>query len=73
MWFVLVSPQVIVPHLTESYSSQADPEDESVPYCTLKSFPQSIDHTIQWAKDKVISFSMNFIFALIFIFDNEIL
>lgn len=32
---------------------QTDPMDEEVPYCTLKSFPQSIEHTIQWARDKV--------------------
>ena len=24
-----------------------------VPYCTLKSFPATIEHTIQWARDKV--------------------
>ncbi|CAI8051799.1 Ubiquitin-like modifier-activating enzyme 6 [Geodia barretti] len=44
--------QVIVPHLTESYSSQQDPPDMDVPYCTLKSFPATIEHTIQWARDK---------------------
>ncbi|XP_064619138.1 ubiquitin-like modifier-activating enzyme 6 [Lineus longissimus] len=44
--------QVIVPHLTESYSSQRDPPDEDVPYCTLKSFPATIEHCIQWARDK---------------------
>jgi ubiquitin-activating enzyme E1-like protein 2 len=44
--------QVIVPHLTESYSSQQDPPDQDVPYCTLKSFPATIEHTIQWARDK---------------------
>eukprot|EP00117_Sycon_ciliatum_P049202 scpid34613/ scgid34922/ Ubiquitin-like modifier-activating enzyme 6; Monocyte protein 4; Ubiquitin-activating enzyme E1-like protein 2 len=44
--------QVIVPHMTESYSSQADPPSKDVPYCTLKSFPASIEHTIQWARDK---------------------
>ncbi|XP_062608943.1 ubiquitin-like modifier-activating enzyme 6 [Saccostrea cucullata] len=44
--------QVIVPHMTESYSSQNDPRDESVPYCTLKSFPVNIEHCIQWARDK---------------------
>lgn len=44
--------QVIIPHLTESYSSQSDPSDESVPYCTLKSFPANIEHCIQWARDK---------------------
>lgn len=44
--------QCVVPHLTESYASQRDPEDHDVPYCTLKSFPASIDHTIQWARNK---------------------
>lgn len=52
--------QVIVPHLTESYSSQQDPPDKDVPYCTLKSFPATIEHTIQWARDKFESmFSQN--------------
>ncbi|XP_002733723.2 ubiquitin-like modifier-activating enzyme 6 [Saccoglossus kowalevskii] len=44
--------QVIIPHLTESYASQQDPPDKDVPYCTLKSFPAVIEHTIQWARDK---------------------
>ena len=44
--------QCVVPHLTESYSSQRDPEDHDVPYCTLKSFPAVIEHTIQWARNK---------------------
>lgn len=45
--------QVIVPHMTESYTSQQDPVDHDVAYCTLKSFPAQIEHTIQWARDKV--------------------
>ncbi|XP_038073495.1 ubiquitin-like modifier-activating enzyme 6 [Patiria miniata] len=50
--------QVIVPHMTETYGSQRDPPDESVPYCTLKSFPATVEHTIQWARDKFeISFT----------------
>ena len=32
---------------------QQDPPDRDVPYCTLKSFPATIEHTIQWARDKV--------------------
>lgn len=44
--------QVIVPHLTESYTSQQDPADEDFPYCTVKSFPANIEHCIQWARDK---------------------
>lgn len=44
--------QVIVPHLTESYGSTNDPPEPEVPYCTLKSFPNNIEHTIQWAREK---------------------
>ncbi|XP_014675916.1 PREDICTED: ubiquitin-like modifier-activating enzyme 6 [Priapulus caudatus] len=44
--------QVIVPHLTESYSSQQDPVEQDIPYCTVKSFPAVIEHTIQWVRDK---------------------
>lgn len=44
--------QVIVPHMSETYGSQQDPPEQSVPYCTLKSFPATIEHTIPWARDK---------------------
>ncbi|XP_063314807.1 ubiquitin-like modifier-activating enzyme 6 [Pelobates fuscus] len=44
--------EVIVPQLTESYNSYRDPPDEEIPFCTLKSFPAAIEHTIQWARDK---------------------
>ncbi|CEM18732.1 unnamed protein product [Vitrella brassicaformis CCMP3155] len=43
--------QVVIPHVTESYGSSLDPPEESVPLCTIKSFPHRIDHTIQWALD----------------------
>jgi ubiquitin-activating enzyme E1 len=42
--------QVIIPNLTESYSSSRDPPEKSIPLCTLRSFPNKIDHTIAWAK-----------------------
>ncbi|OBA23534.1 ubiquitin-activating enzyme E1 [Metschnikowia bicuspidata var. bicuspidata NRRL YB-4993] len=42
--------QVVVPNLTESYSSSQDPPEKSIPLCTLRSFPNKIDHTIAWAK-----------------------
>jgi ubiquitin-activating enzyme E1 len=44
--------QVIIPHLTESYGSSQDPPEKSIPLCTLKSFPNTINHTIQWGRDK---------------------
>lgn len=42
--------QVVIPRLTESYSSSRDPPEKSIPLCTLRSFPNKIDHTIAWAK-----------------------
>ncbi|KAG0664172.1 E1 ubiquitin-activating protein [Monosporozyma unispora] len=42
--------QVVIPRLTESYSSSRDPPEKSIPLCTLRSFPSKIDHTIAWAK-----------------------
>ena len=43
--------QVILPRLTESYSSSQDPPEQSFPMCTLKSFPNKIEHTIAWARE----------------------
>jgi len=43
--------QVVLPHVTESYSSSQDPPEKSIPICTLKNFPNAIEHTIQWARD----------------------
>ena len=43
--------QVVIPFLTESYSSSQDPPEKSIPICTLKNFPNAIEHTLQ-----VISF-----------------
>lgn len=42
--------QVVVPDMTESYQSSRDPPEKSIPLCTLRSFPNKIDHTIAWAK-----------------------
>jgi hypothetical protein len=39
--------QVIIPHLTESYASSQDPPEKQTPSCTLKSFPNAIQHTIE--------------------------
>ena len=44
--------QVVVPHMTESYSSSQDPPEKSIPVCTLKNFPNQIEHTIQWAREQ---------------------
>ncbi|KAI1412188.1 hypothetical protein F5Y13DRAFT_163842 [Hypoxylon sp. FL1857] len=43
--------QVVLPMLTESYSSSQDPPEVSFPMCTLRSFPNRIEHTIAWARE----------------------
>ena len=37
--------------MTESYSSSQDPPEKSIPICTLKNFPNAIEHTLQWARE----------------------
>lgn len=44
--------QVVLPHLTESYGSSQDPPEKEIPICTLKNFPNAIEHTLQWARDQ---------------------
>ncbi|XP_039972402.1 ubiquitin-like modifier-activating enzyme 1 [Xiphias gladius] len=41
---------VVVPHLTESYGPAKPSSNNAIPLCTLKSFPHSISHTLQWAR-----------------------
>ncbi|PRP83916.1 ubiquitin-like modifier activating enzyme 6 [Planoprotostelium fungivorum] len=43
--------QVVVPFMTESYGSSRDPPEKDVPFCTLKSFPNVIEHCVEWARD----------------------
>eukprot|EP00533_Pseudo-nitzschia_delicatissima_P000361 CAMPEP_0116082952 /NCGR_PEP_ID=MMETSP0327-20121206/3005_1 /TAXON_ID=44447 /ORGANISM="Pseudo-nitzschia delicatissima, Strain B596" /LENGTH=1052 /DNA_ID=CAMNT_0003573789 /DNA_START=54 /DNA_END=3212 /DNA_ORIENTATION=- len=43
--------QVVVPSLTENYGATRDPPEKSIPVCTLKNFPNQIQHTLQWARD----------------------
>ena len=45
--------QPIIPFLTETYSNSNDPYTEkSFAACTIKNFPNEIQHTIQWALEK---------------------
>ncbi|ULT95969.1 hypothetical protein L3Y34_004552 [Caenorhabditis briggsae] len=48
--------QVVYPYLTESYSSSSDPPEKEIPVCTLKNFPNEIQHTIQWAREQFETF-----------------
>ncbi|KAK4454378.1 hypothetical protein QBC34DRAFT_158095 [Podospora aff. communis PSN243] len=43
--------QVVLPRITESYASSQDPPEQSFPMCTLRSFPNKIEHTIAWARE----------------------
>ena len=45
--------QVVIPYKTESYGSQEDPvEENEIPHCTLKMFPEETLHCVEWARDK---------------------
>jgi ubiquitin-activating enzyme E1 len=39
--------QVVIPYVTESYASSQDPPEKEFPMCTVKSFPNVIQHTIK--------------------------
>lgn len=43
--------QIIVPNMTESYGDSQDPQEESIPLCTLRNYPYLLDHTIEWARN----------------------
>lgn len=42
--------QTIIPRVSEHYGASQDPQEKSIPVCTLKNFPNSIQHTIPWAR-----------------------
>jgi len=44
--------QVIIPRVTEHYGASQDPQEKSFPVCTIKNFPNTIEHTIHWARDE---------------------
>uniref|UniRef100_A0A2K6V6Z4 Ubiquitin-like modifier-activating enzyme 7 n=1 Tax=Saimiri boliviensis boliviensis TaxID=39432 RepID=A0A2K6V6Z4_SAIBB len=49
------SAKVFVPHVTEAYrapASAATSEDTSYPVCTLRYFPSTAEHTLQWARNE---------------------
>lgn len=52
--------QVVIPFLTESYSSSQDPPEKSIPICTLKNFPNAIEHTLQVSLQSQASVAAHF-------------
>ena len=45
------STQVVIPGKTENYGARRDPPEASIAICTLKYYPNAIEHTIAWARD----------------------
>nr|XP_054360721.1 ubiquitin-like modifier-activating enzyme 7 isoform X2 [Mirounga angustirostris] len=46
---------VFVPYVTEAYRAPASglaSEDATYPVCTLRHFPSTVEHTLQWARDE---------------------
>ncbi|XP_055389044.1 ubiquitin-like modifier-activating enzyme 1, partial [Condylostylus longicornis] len=43
--------QVVIPCMTQSYGDSQDPPEDSIPLCTLRHFPNQIEHTIEWSRD----------------------
>jgi len=48
--------QVVIPDVTESYSSSQDPPEKETPSCTVKNFPNAINHTIEWSRTEFDNF-----------------
>nr|XP_020645336.1 ubiquitin-like modifier-activating enzyme 7 isoform X2 [Pogona vitticeps] len=44
--------QVYVPFLTESYGQAQEVDKQEYPLCSLRHFPSTIQHTIQWARNQ---------------------
>lgn len=40
--------QTIIPHKTATYSELTDTDDKTIPMCTIRSFPNKIEHCIEW-------------------------
>jgi len=44
--------QTVIPRVTEHYGASQDPQEKSFPVCTVKNFPNTIEHTIHWARNE---------------------
>jgi len=41
---------MIIPFKTQCYGDSSDPPEESIPMCTLRNFPNQIEHCIEWGR-----------------------
>ena len=44
--------QLIIPGLTEAYGDSKDPVEKQTPMCTMRSFPNLMEHCIEWGRVK---------------------
>ena len=51
--------QVIIPYITLDYSPIEKKETNQIPMCTLRNFPTSIEHCIEWARDNFNGYFIN--------------
>lgn len=62
--------QMIVPHVTQCYGDSQDPPEEAIPMCTLRNFPNQIEHCIEWGRDKFNSLFVDVPSDLVSYLDN---
>jgi ubiquitin-activating enzyme E1 len=43
--------QMVIPFKTQCYGDSQDPPEEAIPMCTLRNFPNQIEHCIEWGRD----------------------
>jgi ubiquitin-activating enzyme E1 len=46
---------MVVPHKTLCYGDLRDPPEEGIPMCTLRNFPNLIEHCIEWSRESFTS------------------
>ena len=64
--------QVIIPYKTVGYSPSQD-DEKDIPMCTLRNYPSSINHCIEWAMDKYNSYFIDIIYQVkLFVEDKNL-
>ena len=58
---VKANSQVIIPYKTIDYETHQKNNVEQIPMCTLRNFPSTIEHCIEWARDNFDGYFVNVI------------
>ena len=56
---VKANSQVIIPYKTIDYETHQKNNLEQIPMCTLRNFPSTIEHCIEWARDNFEGYFVN--------------